>query len=246
MQQNGIDASHWDEQNSTSFLELGKYFVPDREAQLEYFRNLIPAAPAHIVELGCGEGLLARVLLEAFPDARVHGLDGSATMLARSRNALAGFGQRFEGTEFELAGRAWRQFPWPLDACVSSLVIHHLDGDGKRALFKDIAAALAPGGVFLIADLVMPKSPLAIKLAARAWDDAVRQRSLELAGNLDPFEEFHASQWNYYVDPESDPVDHPSPIYEQLRWLEDAGLTDVDVFWMRAGHALFGGRKAES
>ena len=30
---------------------------------------------------------------------------------------------------------------------------------------------------------------------------------------------------------------------DQLKWLEQAGFVDVDVFWMQAGHALFGGRK---
>ena len=27
----------------------------------------------------------------------------------------------------------------------------------------------------------------------------------------------------------------------QLRWLEEAGFSSVDCFWMRAGHAVYGG-----
>lgn len=42
-----------------------------------------------------------------------------------------------------------------------------------------------------------------------------------------------------------DPVDKPSRLMDQLLWLEQAGWRDVDVYWMRAGHAMFGGRKAE-
>ena len=37
--------------------------------------------------------------------------------------------------------------------------------------------------------------------------------------------------------------DKPSPLFDQLKWLDEAGFTDVDVFWMKAGHAIFSGRK---
>jgi tRNA (cmo5U34)-methyltransferase len=39
-------------------------------------------------------------------------------------------------------------------------------------------------------------------------------------------------------------MDQPSGLYEQLRWLEDAGFSAVDVYWLKAGHAIYGGRKA--
>ena len=93
----------------------------------------------------------------------------------------------------------------------------------------------------VIADLVKPATPASHQLAARAWDDAVRRRSLELAGHLGPYEKFRGERWNLYADPEPDPIDQPSPLLDQLRWLEAAGLTGVDVYWLKAGHAVFGG-----
>jgi hypothetical protein len=36
-------------------------------------------------------------------------------------------------------------------------------------------------------------------------------------------------------------MDKPSTLPEQLRWMEEAGFEEVDVFWARAGHALLGG-----
>ena len=89
----------------------------------------------------------------------------------------------------------------------------------------------------VIADLVQPATPAAHALAAKAWDEAVRRRSLELAGGLAPYEEFGRRGWNLYAIPEPDPIDHPSPLFDQLRWLSEAGLTGVDVYWMQAGHA---------
>lgn len=32
---------------------------------------------------------------------------------------------------------------------------------------------------------------------------------------------------------------------DQLQWLGEAGLVKVDVYWMKAGHAIFGGRKPD-
>jgi tRNA (cmo5U34)-methyltransferase len=239
--------NRWDEGNSAVFVEYGRYFVPEREAQLEYFAQLIPELPGpfQVVEIGCGEGLLAAALLKAFPRSAVHGFDGSAAMRQRAREALAPFGERFQAHPFDLADRGWRRFPWPVHAVVSSLAVHHLDGAGKRELFADMASALVPGGVLLIADLVLPQTSRAARLAARAWDGAVRQRSLDLAGCLEPFERFQSMGWNHYAASEDDPVDKPSPLLDQLHWLEDAGFEKVDVFWMKAGHALFGGSKPD-
>jgi tRNA (cmo5U34)-methyltransferase len=42
---------------------------------------------------------------------------------------------------------------------MSALTVHHLDGEGKAALFARIAAALEPGGAFVLADVVVPEDP---------------------------------------------------------------------------------------
>jgi len=53
----------WSEDSSQYFIDYAATFVPDRAAQLETICQLIPAQPGplHVVELCCGEGLLAIV-----------------------------------------------------------------------------------------------------------------------------------------------------------------------------------------
>ena len=241
----------WDEGDSQYFIDRGRFFVPDREEQIAILRDLIPqpaetGEPCHLVELCCGEGLLSGALLEHFPAATVHGYDGSATMLEAAAAGLAAYGERFDVQLFDLAESSWRHFPWPVHAIVSSLAVHHLDGAGKAALFADLHAALAPGGVLLLADLVLPVHAEGRAVAARGWDEAVRERSQKLGGDLEAYEIFKRERWNYYRDPaaDADPADHPSPLFDQLRWLAAAGFSGVDVFWMKAGHAIYGGIKA--
>ena len=247
--QDSITKPQWEEDNSQDFIDYGKYFVPDREIQINCICNAIPppSKPAYILDLCCGEGLLTRALLNKFPECRVYGLDGSPKMIAHVEMSLAAYGERFKTRQFDLAATDWREFTGPVHAVVSSLAIHHLDGPEKQALFKDIASLLMPGGSFIIADLIEPMNQFGKRLAAAAWNETVRQRSLDLDGDLKGYDHFRELGWNHYAQSEPDPdsIDKPSSLFDQLKWLDGAGFVDVDVFWMKAGHAIFGGYKPD-
>lgn len=45
----------------------------------------------------------------------------------------------------------------PFDLVVSVLAVHHLEADEKRDLFRRVRRALAPGGRFVLADLIVPE-----------------------------------------------------------------------------------------
>jgi tRNA (cmo5U34)-methyltransferase len=47
----------------------------------------------------------------------------------------------------------------PFDLVFSALAVHHLDGPAKADLFARVAAVLAPGGRFVLADVVVPEDP---------------------------------------------------------------------------------------
>ncbi len=241
-----MDASPtWTEGDSDEFLDWGEYFVPQRQTQIDTVCRLAGFGPVDgdFVELCSGQGLLSRALLERFPGRRVHAFDGSPRMILAASEALAGYGERFDVRAFDLVDRSWRRFPWPVAAVVSSLAVHHLDGPQKQELFADLAVSLLPGGVLVLADIVRPAGPGGIAVAAEAWDESVRRRAQELDGDLRAFEQFRALKWNTFKDVDGDPADKPSTLTDQLRWLEAAGFAEVDVFWMEAGHAVYGARK---
>ncbi|MDB4894973.1 MAG: Methyltransferase type 11, partial [Firmicutes bacterium] len=50
---------------------------------------------------------------------------------------------------------------------------------------------------------------------------------------------FKQGGWNCYSHP--DPMDMPAPLFDHLQWLQEAGFHEVDCFWQRGGHAVFGG-----
>src|SRR5690606_36326976 len=63
-----------------------------REAWADRLARWLPAAPADVLDLGCGTGSLA--LLAARAGHRVTAADRSAAMLAAARTKLAGTGTR--------------------------------------------------------------------------------------------------------------------------------------------------------
>ena len=90
-------------------------------------------------------------LLAAHPGASLVGVDESPQMLASARERLA-------GAEIDLRV-AKLQDPLPegrFDLVASALAVHHLDPEEKADLFARVRAALAPGGRFVLGDVVVP------------------------------------------------------------------------------------------
>jgi tRNA threonylcarbamoyl adenosine modification protein (Sua5/YciO/YrdC/YwlC family) len=103
-----------------------------------------------ILELGTGTGETARRLLEHHPQASLVGIDVSGEMLEVARAAL---GERADLR----VGRLEEPLPsGRFDLVASALCVHHLEGASKADLFRRVAEALAPGGRFVLADIVEP------------------------------------------------------------------------------------------
>ncbi|MEL6616186.1 MAG: class I SAM-dependent methyltransferase [Bacteroidota bacterium] len=99
------------------------------------------------VEIGCGTGSLA-LELDRVADLQIRGLDASPAMVAEAQRkaALAGADVPFA------VGRFDAPIPGPLADAVLLVYdgLNYLLGkDDVRALFRHVAAALVPGGVFL-------------------------------------------------------------------------------------------------
>lgn len=238
----------WSERDSRHFIEVGRIHIPRRDEIGETILDLIPAAPDEpftAVELGVGGGWLSAALLERFPGARVLGLDGSPAMLQETDRRLQPFAGRYTLKQFRLEDPSWLTDLGSEVRCfISSLVIHHLDGEGKRQLYRDLYEHLDGSGAVIIADIVAPRSELERRLMARWWYAEVKRQSLAFTGSLDVYKEFVDGRYNWYEYP--DPMDMPSTIPEHLVWLAEAGFTGTDVFWAHAGHAVYGGYKSLS
>jgi len=183
-------------------------------------------------------------MLERFPRVHYIALDGSTAMRAHTQERLARFGTRLELRPFDLHQQEWRsELPAQVRCVLSSLCVHHLDGTEKRRLFHDMFKHLETGGALLLADLVLPANQHIAHFFAQQYDEIVRTQSLALRGDLSGYEEFEQQAWNFfrYDYGKPDLYDKPSSLFEQLRWLQEVAFRQVDCYWMRAGHAIYGG-----
>jgi 2-polyprenyl-3-methyl-5-hydroxy-6-metoxy-1,4-benzoquinol methylase len=116
-----------------------------RAATLIYHRDIRPALPAPsagtVVDIGCGQGALVRLLLHDGYDAE--GIDVSPEQVALAH--AAGLGRvRLGDYRDILTGRSGQ-----LAAVTATDVLEHLGKDEVLGTFDAVAAALAPGGVFI-------------------------------------------------------------------------------------------------
>lgn len=230
----------WTERDSAYFLDVGRFYVPQRERQAEIVAAMVPRLPhaGEVIDLCGGEGLLAEAILEAQPEATVLDLDGSAAMRAAAERRLARFGPRFGTAPCDLQSLA---IPGghSLRGIVSSLALHHVEHSAKPALYRKLHDALAGGGALVVADLVRPAGPEAWELAAIGWDAAVRAADAASGSGGAVWRRFEEHRWNWFRFP--DEVDHPALLADELDWLRAAGFSAVDVAWADCGHAIFGG-----
>jgi tRNA (cmo5U34)-methyltransferase len=234
----------WTESDSAHFLDVGRFYVPQRERQAAIVAALVPRLPQalEVIDLCAGEGLLAEAVLGAQPEATVFGLDGSPAMRAAAERRLLRFGARFRTAACDLHRLAIPAGA-PRRAIVSSLALHHVEHAAKPALYRALHDALAPGGALVVADLVRPATPAGWELAAAGWDAAVQAADAAGAAGGAVWQRFQDERWNWFRFP--DEMDRPAPIAQELDWLRAAGFTGVDVHWADCGHAIFGGRTTD-
>lgn len=109
------------------------------------------AAPELVVDLGCGPGNVTAILKRRWPDAEVSGIDGSAEMLARAREAAPDC--TFTQADFGTWAPARK-----VDVLYSNAALHWL-GEHERLLPR-LLAQVAPGGCLAVQMPAMHDAPL--------------------------------------------------------------------------------------
>ncbi len=102
-----------------------------------------------VLDIGCGRGQMAIVLLENGRATRVHGLDWDEGKIEAAREAAAC--QPEIDATFEVADAATASFP-PADTVMLIDVIHYLTIAEQDALLRRAAAAVRPGGRLVVRD----------------------------------------------------------------------------------------------
>jgi len=183
----------------------------------------VAPAPRRVLDLGTGTGEMALRILDRDAAVRVHGVDFSAGMLSQAAAKLARFGGRFTTEAADLA--RWVPAGDPPDLIVSVLAIHHLADADKAALTRRAAAALRPGGAFINGDLVKGETAAEQAAVEALHLGTMRQRGV-------PEEEIRERMDRHRKH------DIPARVSDQVRWLIEAGFSEVWTPWRHLNQAV--------
>jgi demethylmenaquinone methyltransferase/2-methoxy-6-polyprenyl-1,4-benzoquinol methylase len=112
---------------------------------------------ARVLEIGCGTGELASMMVER--GSTVDAFDTSPAMIEVVRERIAGKGLGDRLTVRQMGVDGMDGLPSSqYDAVVSTLVFSELTEDERRYALKHSARLLKPGGLFVIADEVVPRT----------------------------------------------------------------------------------------
>jgi len=136
-----------------TYLAMVRREVPD----YEHLQEVIAEAAGEvrvgrILDLGTGTGETLRHVVQRHPHAQVVGIDESERMLIVAHEIVPSADLRVARLQDPLP-------EGPFDLVTSALAVHHLDPSEKAALFARVADRLAPGGRFVLGDVVVPEDP---------------------------------------------------------------------------------------
>jgi tRNA (cmo5U34)-methyltransferase len=187
--------------------------IPHRSAGEGVFLDELPSRVMRVLDLGCGDGRLLDMVLQARPGASGVALDFSPHMLDLAR-------ARFEAAKDVSVIAHNLDDPLPalgsFDLVVSSFAIHHLVHERKRQLYEEIWRVLDGGGVFCNLEHVASASEYG------------HSRFLAAMGT--------AAQ-------DEDPSNKLLDVETQLAWLREIGFVNVDCYWKWRELALLVGHR---
>lgn len=193
--------------------------IPDYDAMARRLLDEVPAGARRVLELGCGTGQLAAALARREPGVELTLVDAAPEMLEATRARLAeaapaaARAARFVLARFE----EMRLDPAHHDVIVASLSLHHVED--KAPLYRALAEALRPGGLFCFADQLAFTSQRSAELEWERWLGFCRGPGGCSEADLERVIEHARTQ------------DHDAPLGEHFEMLAGAGFSGADCVW---------------
>jgi len=143
------------EEPHNQFIELFKQKFPDETGE------------GVVLDLGCGTGDITRRFAYAFPQCRIHALDGAEQMLMFARQTV----------DFEMLHERVRLFKRMLptdklpkeqyDVVISNSLLHHLAD--PMVLWQSINQFAKPGAAVFVMDLMRPDSTAQAQMMVKQY-----------------------------------------------------------------------------
>lgn len=233
-----MTTTNWQRKDVTQYyLEQVRGGIPFGVEQVRIMLQVINhfnPNPKRIIDLGCGNGFLAEVLLKTYPEANAVLIDHSKPMIEQARNHMEDCKERCEiilGDFSDDFGQYARHES--ADCIVSGYAIHHLPNAKKKKLYQEIYKTLAPDGIFINIEHTASATPEIENL-----HDELFINHLSIHNKRDRQE---VSQ-EYYNRPDKED-NILEKVDVQVNWLREIGFKQADCYFKWMELAVFGGVK---
>lgn len=215
------------EQEAFNYDDLILKLIPYYHEQHQVMLDIIDFphdASIKVLDLGCGTGVLSHLVLQNFKQANVVAFDFAENMLKACQNNLSAYQGRID---FQQGDFAVDDIGSDYDLVISGLAIHHLDAEGKQALFKKLFSKMNPGGLLLIREIVKGATEGLTKKYQKLWREFIN---------------VNGENENYWFAKHLE-EDIPDSVENQTRWLAESGFVDIGCHFRYLNFAVFGGSK---
>jgi tRNA (cmo5U34)-methyltransferase len=180
-------------------------------------------ASIRVLDLGAGTGLFSWHVLEEYPAAMFTLCDLAPKMMEIARGRFSPYSDQFTYLVEDYRQIAGDQ---KFELVISSLSIHHLSHEDKRALFKRIHSLLNDDGLFINIDQVWGPTEY---WQARYWNQWLER--VRYSGASEDQIEASVKRRKEY--------DREASLADQLLWLGQAGFSQVDCVYKHAFIGVF-------
>ncbi len=238
-----VDDSIWkSEPVAARYLEMMRdsrpFLKEQNEIVLRLVRDLgIPVQ--RFMDLGCGDGALADVIWDQYPDATGVLVDHSPPMLQAAREKFQKSSAAVHICDVDYGQSKWGEAVArysPFHLVVSGHSIHHQPDSRKRELYAEIFSLLQPGGMFINVEHVASRTARLEQMWEEIRVDAMYNFALQ--SGLNKSREEMQNEFRQWPDREANLF---TLVETQCDWLREIGYSDVDCFFKYFEFAVFGG-----
>jgi tRNA (cmo5U34)-methyltransferase len=201
---------------------LMEKLVPRYKKQHDIIYDLLPqdtGEKIHVLDLGCGNGVLSKLVLKKLPNAHVVGFDLTPKMLEAYVENLSEYRGKYELMQgdyrFDPIGNNY-------DIVLAGLTLQHLTWGQRKNFYRLIHTILKPKGSFILNDIIIDED----------WD--IRNLQYD---NWMKFIESNGENPQYWFEKHMK-KDYPITLEDHFKWLQDAGFFKVSCNWRHNNFAI--------
>lgn len=195
--------------------------VPQYLEQHQIIYSLLPKEDNHyrVLDLGCGNGILAELVLRKLPHSYVVGFDLTESMLKVCEKKLSNHTGKFElilgDFRTDSIGKGY-------DIILAGLTLHHLSWEERAKFYKALHSSLNKGGLFIARDIIIDEDSAVIADQYHYWKEFMKSQG------EDP--EFWYAK---HIE-----KDHPMTLTDHFTWLRNAGFSKGACQWRLYNFAI--------